>query len=129
MVAGPRNHQERTAVSRGGGGRFCSAKARIWASAPTIITSQWATLLQKNEDAPDGIFGSSAGAINGAFLANLAGRSSGPVVRRYGAPGVSHRHRTADAIRASFVAGCQHHPRALGGRQSVAKPSLSKLQS
>ncbi len=26
------------------------------------------------------------------------------------ASGVSHRHRTADAIRASFVAGCKHHP-------------------
>jgi NTE family protein len=36
-------------------------------------------VLKRKEYAPDGIFGSSAGALNGAFLADGAGRSSGPV--------------------------------------------------
>jgi NTE family protein len=36
-------------------------------------------ILKKKEYAPDAIFGSSAGALNGAFLAHHAGGSSGPV--------------------------------------------------
>jgi hypothetical protein len=38
------------------------------------------------------------------------------------ASGVSHRHRTADAIRANFVAGCQKHPASLGGPTSNGLP-------
>jgi NTE family protein len=36
-------------------------------------------VLKEKEYAPEGIFGSSAGALNGAFLANSAGKSKGPV--------------------------------------------------
>ena len=36
-------------------------------------------LLKEKEYAPQGIFGSSAGALNGAFLADRAGKCSGPV--------------------------------------------------
>lgn len=36
-------------------------------------------LLKKEEYAPAGIFGSSAGALNGAFLADRAGRAGGPI--------------------------------------------------